>query len=247
MSKRETSRSVERIFLVSDIHAGDSDRRALSLASQLHQAFKPTETLFLGDILDSGWASSFANDLSKIPGQLEKELKEWDLIRAMFPGRSRVIPGNHDFRIVRWLWSNPALAGFKALSLQSLIKLPIVEDGYVRYAQGNFTVTHGRFVRKWSGQSAKAEMEHWGTGGASAHTHRAGVYFARDSRGARAWAECGHLQKNPPHYSPCHEPGPLNWMQAVGTLIVEGNSYEIEVHPFRLSYSCSYHGKRYKA
>ena len=238
----------ERAFLVPDLHCGDEDKRAVALAIQLCDAYKPDTIYFLGDILDSGWASTYPQNQAEIAGQLERELSIWQSLYPLFKASRRfVIPGNHDFRIVRWSWSQPALFNFKPLSLQSLIQLPIIEAGYVRVAEGCFTLTHGAVIRKWSGQSAKAEMERWGTGGASAHTHRAGVYFARDSCGVRAWAESGHLQRNPPRYAPIHEPGPLNWQQAVGTLEIEGNSYHVEVHPFTLNYRAVLSDRKYKA
>lgn len=237
----------ERIFLVPDIHAGDSDPRAIELAARLCNAFRPSYVVFMGDILDSGWASTFPQNLAELPGQLEREIEEWERIKKLFPYPSKVIPGNHDYRIIRWGWNQPALFNFKPLTLQSLIGLPIIEEGYVKLAQGNFTLTHGSIVRRWSGQSAKAEMEKWGTGGASGHTHRGAVYLHRDGNGVKAWAELGCLQRNPPKYAPINNRGPQNWQQGVGTLELEGNAYNVEFHPFTLSYSCSFGGKRYKA
>lgn len=242
------SGGVERIFFVPDIHAGDSDPKAIALARQICEAYKPDRIIYLGDILDSGWASSYPQNMAEIPGQLERELKEWADIRKLFSKwPAEFVPGNHDYRIVRWSWNQPALFGFQPLSLESLIELPIIKAGYLQLSEGNFTVTHGACVRKWSGQSAKAEMEKWGTGGISGHTHRGATYFQRDGREIRSWTESGHLQKNPPRYAPVHTPGPMNWAQGVSTGEFGGDRYNVEFHPFTLGYRCSFKGIWYRA
>ena len=244
--RREPGLTAERIFLVPDIHCGDSDPRAIALAAQLHEAFKPTWTIFLGDALDASAFSHFPVNLAKVPGQLAREVEEWQRVREMFPCRQRdFIPGNHDLRVLKWLWNHPQLADFKPLSLQSLIELPIAEKGYIELAQGNFIVKHGNYLSAYAGYSARKELERVGVSGASGHSHRLASYFWRDFSGVRTWTECGHLSANPPRYRT--EPGPENWMQGVVTVHTEADRFHVEIHPFTLSYRCLFGGRTFSA
>ena len=88
-------------------------------------------------------------------------------------------------------------------------------------------------------------MTRAGTSGVSGHTHRAAKYIQRDKAGLRMWIESGHLALNPQHYSPQVQ----NWCQAVtlGEIEVDGNGFDLDVVPFRLSYKARVQGRELSA
>lgn len=246
------SSDADRVLLVPDTHCDDCDWKAIGLAAQIAADFKPTRIIYLGDTLDCGWASErFRQDQTSIAGQLERELAAWERVQSYFDApRIDLLPGNHERRIRDFIWRNPALAGFRPLDTAELFRLKpntkVANNGCIWLAQGKFLVTHGKVVRRWSCQSAKAELEAWGVSGASGHTHRLGTYYQRDALGLRSWTECGHLAKNPPRYAAPNEPGAANWQQGVVTIDVVNNHFHVETVPFTLKYRAFWRGKEYR-
>jgi hypothetical protein len=243
----------ERIFFIPDPHHDDHDVRAIDLAGQICEAFKPTRIIWLGDILDAGWASTkFRFDKARAAGQFAREVAAWEKSRELFRApQVDIIPGNHDRRIVHdYRWDKPELQHWRGFDTQYIycsntkLNINYVKEAKIELAEGEFIATHGRYL----GPTApKREMERWGTSGVSAHTHRLVVTYQRDYRRGRVWASLGHLQNNPAAYQDLNDPAPQDWMNAVGLLCVEGNSFHLEPIPFTLSYSAMYAGKRYKA
>ena len=241
---------IERIFLVPDLHCDDHDPKAVDLAAQLAEAFKPTRIIFLGDVVDTYWATSFPSDPRVAQGGVLRELSAWERVRKMFKAPLiQRLPGNHEQRISRnWSWLSPAFYGMENEIFSRLNEgTQYVAGGYIELAKGKFIVTHGTVVRKWAGWSAKAEMEKWGSSGASGHSHRLASYLQRDHCRVRSWTECGHLSKNPPQYSTPDAPGGNNWQQGIAVLEVEGDRFHIETYPFTLGYRCLFRGRRYQA
>jgi len=242
--------NIERVLLVPDLHCDDHDERAVALAAQLSEAFKPTRIIFLGDVVDSYWASSFPTDPKLAQGAVLRELSAWRRVRSLFKAPLiQRLPGNHEQRIQRnWGWLSPAFYGMEQDVFRELfIGTDLVAGGFIELAKGKFIVTHGTVVRKWAGWSAKAEMEKWGSSGATGHTHRLATYLQRDHRGVRSWTECGHLSRNPPQYGTPDAPGGSNWQQGVVCVEVEGDRFHVETHPFTLGYRCLFRGRRYQA
>lgn len=92
------------------------------------------------------------------------------------------------------------------------------------FAQGNLVVTHGEFVRKDSGATARATFEWLGKSVIVGHTHRLGSYLVtKDGREHGGW-EGGCLCELEPEY--CTTP---NWQQ--GLTIVKINGPEFHVVP----------------
>ncbi len=242
--------NTEKVLLVPDIHADDHDKKAIDVAAQIHSDYKPDRVIFLGDFVDSAWAGTFKKDSERLVGQLERELTAWEGIRKLFPAKKvQVIPGNHERRIWDWKWDNPGLAKWKPLEPPALFRLgdaEWVEEGYIRLAKGKFTVTHGRYARAAPCSSARAEMNFWGTSGASAHNHRMEKYYKRDNARLMMWASSGHLSNNPPHYVDLNHPGATDWVQGVVALYIEGDRFDAVDIPFTMKHRAHFNGRNYK-
>jgi len=218
--------TIKRVALIPDPHCGDRDLRACELACKVLEDFKPHIVTCLGDVLDMPWASNFARNLIKEPGQLQRECNDWlrfalELNDAT-PGASRYnIPGNHDDRfITNFIHRIPALADFRGLSWDELLsaketKWKHVEQGYMLFAGGRFAATHGASVLEASGASARKELRRWKMSGASGHSHRMGQVYETSFDGIRCWTECGHLSNNPPHYKRMNEIAPRDWQPGI--------------------------------
>lgn len=55
-------RTLTKVLVLSDLHAPYHDVKAISIAKQFHDDFKPDITIALGDWLDVTNVSAFAND-----------------------------------------------------------------------------------------------------------------------------------------------------------------------------------------
>lgn len=220
--------SLERVAIIPDIHAGDEDRRAIELACKVVEAFKPDRVLFLGDLLDSGWASAFPQDKRVIRGVVKREKDAWYKIASMFKDAAPIaqfeaVPGNHDWRIIRgFAWAHPEFDGDDAVSLPKMLRCDELgitwqeRPAAIFLAGKNFVVTHGVVVRKHSGASAMGELaEKWWMSGCSGHTHRMGQIFRTVQRGIYNWTECGHLMNREPKYRGVNDVAPENWQQGI--------------------------------
>ena len=242
----------ERVALIPDIHCPYEDKRAVSVAAQIVEAFKPTRVIFIGDFIDAHWASNFKKNQATIPGELERELSAWESVRKLFPAKQvQVLLGNHERRVQDWLNEQPALAQWKEMEPSRFWRLgtaQLVKEGFIALARGRFLITHGKICRKWSGHSAKAEMsEVWGCSGASGHTHRLGKYYQRDGTSLRVWMELGHLSRPRPHYAAPNEAGPPNWQQGLGLLYIDGDHFHADDIAITLKYRAMFNGHVYKA
>lgn len=161
--------------------------------------------------------------------------------------------GNHEERWKKELWRELAKgekAGSIAMNLAQMAKhggsdidlsdpvgsfsrlYHMADHGFTYYpwhhrlyfAEGNLVVTHGEFVRKDSGATARATFEWLGKSVIVGHTHRMGSYYAtKDGHESGGW-EGGCLCDLEPEY--CTTP---NWQQ--GLTVVKINGPEFHVVP----------------
>ena len=231
---------MDKIALIPDLHCGDEDRRAIELACKVVEVFNPTTLIYLGDILDSGWASSFPQDKRTIRGVVKREKDAWQSVARMFKSAApnavvKAIPGNHDWRIIRgFAWAHPEFDGDESTDLSSILKCAelgiqwIERPAAIFLASKNFVATHGVVVRKHSGSSAMGEMaEKWWMSGASAHTHRMGQVFRTVQRGIYCWTECGHLMSRNPKYRNVNEVAPENWQQGIVLMYADQHEFRL--------------------
>lgn len=245
---------MERIALIPDIHANDHDPRAIELACMVVEAAKPDRVIFLGDILDYGWASAYPKNQGLLRGIFSKEVAAWEGIAASLrsaapTARFQAILGNHEFRHEKgFLWVHPQFADWRGLSWREILSLDrfkiewYEKPAAIFLARRNFVVTHGVRLRTHSGGSGMAEMtEEWGCSGASGHTHRMGQVFRTLHRGVYCWTEAGHLQNRRPHYAPGTKVAPQNWQQGLAIMGASETEFRVpELVPFWI------HGHKYR-
>ena len=238
----------ERIFVVSDLHAPYHDPKAVALAKQLYDAYKPSLTVFIGDNRDFIWASRFFVPRAQREGAVIRELRAWESVSKLFSLSPNVkhLRGNHEARLLQYLDEHPELVGLEGFTPSTLYP-GLVKNDFFSVANGSFLFTHGSIVRSGPGASAAAEMQKWGRSGCSGHTHRLSEYYKRDYSGIRVWLECGCLALNPPHYRKVNNPAPENWHQGVVVVETEGNGFEARTIPFTLSYTARLFGVKYRA
>ena len=167
----------EKIVVPSDFHVPFHDRQALSAFISFCKYFKPDKIFLNGDIIDFYAISRFTKD----PGralELQQEIDEavgvLKMIRKANPkAEIHYIKGNHEARLQRYLWSEAKeLAGLKILTVEHFLQLKSLniiyhEQGRCKYS--GITIKHGSVVRKYSGYTAKAEVEKNGVSGISGH------------------------------------------------------------------------------
>lgn len=133
------------------------------------------------------------------------------------------ITGNCE-RIQRYLKKHPELYSLDALKLPNLLGL---DKFNIEYSDkgiklGSLKIIHGTIVRKFSGYTARAEMEKNDCSGISGHTHRLAVYYKRTPSRDLMWAESGCLCDLNPEY--INDP---SWNQGFLYGYVEKDSFSI--------------------
>lgn len=205
-------------FHYGDLHFPFQDTKAVDTAMKILADLQPDLVVCHGDLVDCASISTYEKD-PKHRASLAKEIEmakthlrqvsEWS------PGARRILlKGNHEDRLRRLIWKlsekSPAHEILNlpeteaALDWPSLLRLNDFgwewhEDKFVLF--NRMILKHGTFVRKWSGQSAKAEMERYGKSGISGHTHRQGAFVHRDWNGQHGWWEHGCLCTLNPTYT----------------------------------------------
>ena len=193
---------VEKAVVLSDFHIPFHDETCLSLSLDLCSRLKPENLFLLGDIIDFYGLSDFLRDPSRL-GDLQDELDQVGKILGNFRkavGRKcRIIylEGNHDYRLVKYLWKHPEIASLEDLKLSSLLKLDdlfIEHRGYhdpLRWR--GLQVEHGDRISGYSCYTARQMLDARGLSGISGHSHRMGLYYRRQEAGVQCWAENGCL------------------------------------------------------
>jgi len=207
-----------------DEHHPYQDDRAIELAQRITNDFDP-DILFVGsDGIDFYQLSHFnKNPLKQY--RLQQEINSWKKTQLAWidaaPNAVRkYIKGNHEDRLRKYLWANQEMFGLDALELPNLLdfmKLKIdfksVTEDFYEYVIDNVAVIkHGEYARKFSGYSAKAEIEaeRNSISTFTGHSHRGGSHLARTRRGVVQAYECFCLCLLEPEYA--HHP---DWQQGI--------------------------------
>jgi predicted phosphodiesterase len=201
-----------RTLVLSDLHIPYHDRHAWDLTLAIVGYVKPDHVCLAGDVIDAYMLSLFDRDPNRYAdGGLQEELDQWRRMARMLrsetgdAGRMTFLPGNHEDRLRRYIWRHPELHGIRALELPMLMDLESYGIEYHEYEISllpSLIVRHGRIVRKHSGMSAKAELEHekYAVSTITGHTHRLGSHYARTRRGVVKAMENGCLCDLEPEY-----------------------------------------------
>lgn len=221
-----------KFIVVSDIHYPYHDAKAIKCVLDFIQD-KDIDTIILnGDILDFYDVSSFDKDPDRV-NSLQKEIdmstKFFKKLRTIKPdARIVFIKGNHEYRLERYLKKHPELYSLDALKLPNLLDLKKynIEYSDKGIKLGNLKIIHGDMVRKFSGYTARGELEKHDSSGISSHTHRGGVYYYRTPERYLAWFESFCLCDLNPEY--INEP---NWQQGFLYGYVEKDSFAVTPMP----------------
>jgi hypothetical protein len=247
-----------KFLLWPDTHFPYHDEKAIGLGLKVVRYYQPDIIYLLGDMLDCTGFGRFKHKLTDPRTFLKNELALFrdfaQRLNDTSPKSTKFyIEGNHEARVEKWTWDHPQLDELEEMELNSLLWLD--KFGYSNHgkmimecelADGQLTFTHGTHTgSNKAGFAARAEMARYGTSGGSGHTHRIAKYMERSKRGLRVWVEAGHMSAHQPHYLKALP----NWQQGlvIGQAATNGNDFEMEEVPFRLSYKCRIYGKELAA
>ena len=221
-----------KFVVLSDIHFPYHDDKALKAVYNFLSNTHVDTIILNGDILDFYDVSSFDKDPSRI-NSLQKEIdmaqKFFKKLRSLAP-KARIIfvKGNHEDRIERYLRKHPELYSLDALKLPNLLNLDnyVIEYKDKGFKLGGLKIIHGDIVRKFSGYTARGELEKHDSSGICGHVHRLSCYYYRTPERYLAWYESGCLCDLNPEY--INEP---NWQQGFLYGYVEKDSFAVTPIP----------------
>jgi len=159
----------------------------------------------------------------KLQDDLDIAISIMTKIRSMFPDIKIVmVQGNHDKRWQKYLNNHAEeLCYLDVLQIEKLLKLNELKIEYKgNYVFRNVLFKHGNIVRKYSGYTARAELDKEGMSGCSGHTHRLSAHFKTLRGGKYVWLETGCLCDLHPEYIE----GTANWQQGVGGFMFKRGS-----------------------
>lgn len=224
-----------KIALPTDLHVPYHDPRALSVAHKIINDFDPDYILAGSDGVDFYAISKFDHDPARMKFYgLQKEIDTWRSIQKEFRDaapRAAVLylPGNHEERLRKYVWRHPELYGLEALRLEKLLgfeSLGINWDGSTEYMiDDQLMLVHGEIARKYSGYSAKGELEkiHYSYSLWMGHTHRGGIHYAQTRRGMVFAAEGFCLCNLEPEY--VRHP---DWQHGIVLATITKNGIELD-------------------
>lgn len=192
--------------VLNDLQIPWQDTRVLNLVLSFIETLQPYGVVLNGDVVDCYELSTFdKNPLSDYG--LEREIQESKTILMRLAKAAKVrwwIGGNHEDRLRRTLWKNPAFAKIHALQFEQLFHLADYGFGWKPYGGvlklGKLLVTHGSMVNKHSGWTARSHFEKYGGPVLIGHTHRLGIYYRTNAKGVHAAWENGCLCRLNPEY-----------------------------------------------
>ena len=207
-----------KVAFPTDEHYPFQDEDARSIALQIVRDFHPDVLISGSDGLDFYAVSDFDKNPARVKVSLQDEIDGWktgqrEWNEAAPKARKVYIPGNHEDRLRRYLWRHPELASLEAMKLDVVLGFGSLGiewrdtgkpyDQYELVVEGALVIRHGKYVRKNSAYSARAEMEQekFAISGISGHTHRGASYYARTRRGMVQWHEGFCLCQLEPEYA----------------------------------------------
>jgi hypothetical protein len=234
-----------KVAFPTDEHFPYQDELARNLALQIVQDFRPNLMVCGSDGMDFYAVSSFDKDPKRQFG-LQAEINAWkngmrEWASAAPNAVRAFIPGNHEDRLRRYIWRHPEMSGLDAVQLFNLLDLDglgVLYDENVlgeNYGQselevGPLVIKHGTLVRKYSGYSARGELEkeyHNVDTLFTGHTHRGGMHLAQTRGGLKRAFECFCLcDLNPPYVN---RP---DWHHGLVLATIYGTIVQVETIPF---------------
>lgn len=258
-----TEGEVRTALLYGDTHFPNHDPKALAIVGQIAADLKPHVLVHMGDLLDCYLLSRF----DKNPERMETLQDEINMARQHLAQMRLLTPdsqfilleGNHEDRLRRTLWNLEgtakaltSLTNFrKSLTWFSLLGLDEIGVTFAPYdgtqSKHKFLpkwiLKHGTIIRKFSGYTARGEMEKYGRSGASGHTHRLGAHFHQDHNGNHCWVETGCTCLLNPEYMV--DP---DWQQGCVVLTFEPTTGAFQAEPIYIHNGLAvWRGRVYRA
>lgn len=242
--------------MVTDEHFPFQNEKARSVAMSIVRAFDPDIRICGSDGLDFYALSKFDKNPERASSsKLQLEINAWKTGQREWRDASPnakpfFLTGNHEDRLRKYLWKHPELADLEVLRLENILDfagLGIEEGGSELMLYDNLVIRHGDHVRKYSGYSAKAELERefFSRSILTGHTHRGGSHFAT-ARGKVIEAhECFCLCSLEPEY--VEHP---NWQNGIVLAEVDKNHLWVDpilFHNYKGKVIAHWRGKEYKA
>ena len=250
-----------KIIFPTDEHYPFQDDKAVELALKITEDFKPDVRICGSDGLDFYNLSSFDRNPDRIKAGTQNDINAWKAgqrkwIDASNKATAYYIMGNHEERLVRYLWNHIEIFDFEALQLQNLLGLEEMGIKHTlgteykstsEFVAGKLLIKHGTFVRSASGATAKAELEHeyHAISVMTGHTHRGGSFYVTSRNGLVQAHECFCLCRLDAEY--VSNP---NWQQGFAMATVDDDLVSVEMVPFirrRSSLCAVWRGKEYIA
>ncbi len=222
----------EKSIFISDLHIPFEDKNAVMILKGFLRWFSPKYVFLVGDIIDFYNISTFDKNPereNRLQNDIDRTFEFLIDIRIICPNAKIVyLEGNHENRLLRYLWKHPEIANLRALSIENLLNLEDMNIEYKNCKEScifhGFSIEHGDLVRKFSGYTAKSQMEKRGISGLSGHSHRLSMHYMTNMSGELVWVENGCLCTKDQEYLI----GIPNWQQGWSVGYWDGEKFSIE-------------------
>lgn len=164
-----------KFIVISDIHFPNQDDEALKCVYDFINTHEINTVILNGDIVDFFDVSSFDKD----PQRMYSLQNELDLAEKFFKKLRKLLPvadiyfvkGNHEDRMERYLQRHSELFTLNALKIPALLQLDKFNIKYKPKGLkfGSLKIIHGDLIRKFSGYTARGELEKHDSSGISGH------------------------------------------------------------------------------
>lgn len=223
----------QQIFAIGDLHIPYHDPKLIRNLLRSIKQEKPQYIVLLGDVLDFYALSRFRKDPTKLLSlnqELEETVDFLQLLRQAQPeARIYYCEGNHEARLLKFLWdAAPQLTSLN-LNMQSLLQLNRLQIHYISDRKGvdigPYTFMHGCYVRKHPGASVLEHVHRMGKNIVIGHCHRLAVVHVSIGNRQLVGVETGCLTR-PEYHDYIRTPDP-NWSFGYVVLSTRGSKIDL--------------------
>ena len=210
---RTQAPEIRRTVLSTDFHLPEHDEAAYAALTHFIADTRPDYHIILGDFLDLPSLSTFIKDPA-LEGRTQEALDTGNAILDELHDASpttitKMLFGNHDYRLTKALWLTPEILPFVSKGkrpMELLAEVLSLSDRQIDwydyrevYDHYGFALTHGEAAGL---NSAKKELETHGVSGASGHVHAGRYWEHRGRSGVTQWWSLGGIPSREVSYRP---------------------------------------------